>query len=181
MRKNTSFIVSGVALILFFAFSQRLEAKKIKSTGETENAFYTVWRVADGDTLKLSNDERVVLAGVDAPEAFLNRKVYDQSRTTGEKMKNILLKGRYATRYMRSLVEGQRVRLEPDKRFRDKHDQIIAFVFLEDGTFVNAEILKQGYAKAVPVPSEPKYQDMLKQFEQEAKDNKRGLWAYGNI
>jgi len=174
-------IYGCVFTMLFFICAFPVEAKKIKTPQETENVYYTVWRVVDGDTLKLSNDERVVLAGIDAPEAFLNRKVYDQSRTTKEKMKNIMLKGRWATRYTRSIVEGQRVKLDMDKRFRDKHDQLLAFVFLEDGTFVNGEIIRQGYAKAVPVPSNPMYQDLLKKFEQEAKDQQRGLWAYGNL
>ncbi len=180
MKKNRK-IFSFLFLVFCFVLNGRVEAKKIKNPAETENAFYPVWRVIDGDTLKLSNDERVVLAGIDAPELFLNRKVYEQSRVTGEKMKNILLKGKYATRFTRSIVEGQRVKLDLDKRFRNKHDQLLAFVFLEDGTFVNGEIVKQGYAKALPVPSHPVYQDLLRKFEQEAKDNKRGLWAYGNL
>jgi micrococcal nuclease len=151
---------------------------KISPANARGDETYTVWRVIDGDTLKLDKDERVVLIGVDAPELFLSRKLYDQSRRTGEKMQNIQAKGKLAARFAKQLVEGRKVRLRFDERIRDKRNQLLAYVFLQDDTFVNAEIVKQGYAKAVDLPPNNRYRGLFLKLEQEAKANKRGLWAY---
>jgi len=149
-----------------------------KASAPRQDSVYTVWRVIDGDTLKLSNDEKVVLAGIDTPEFFLSRKLYDQARSRGEKIKNIQLKGKLATRFTRQLLEGRQVRLEFDQQTRDPHDQLLAYVYLLDGTFVNAELVKQGYAKAMIIPPNVKYKDLFLQLEKEAKDAQRGFWPY---
>ena len=43
------------------------------------------------------------------------------------------------------MVEGKKVRLEYDQTRVDKYGRTLAYVYLEDGTFLNAEIIKQGY------------------------------------
>jgi len=49
-------------------------------------------------------------------------------------------------------------------------------VFLKDGTFLNAEIIKQGYGFAYTrFPF--KYLDEFRRYEQEAREQGRGLWA----
>jgi micrococcal nuclease len=42
------------------------------------------------------------------------------------------------------LVEGKRIRLEYDQQRHDQYGRTLAYVYLENGTFVNAEIIKQG-------------------------------------
>ena len=45
-----------------------------------------------------------------------------------------------------------------------------------DGTFLNAEIIKQGYGHAYTrFPF--KYMEEFRQYEKEAREAKRGLWA----
>jgi endonuclease YncB( thermonuclease family) len=44
------------------------------------------------------------------------------------------------------VVEGNR--LEFDWQRRDKYNRLLAYVYLLDGTFLNAEIIKQGYGFA---------------------------------
>jgi micrococcal nuclease len=51
------------------------------------------------------------------------------------------------------MVEGKRVRLEFDQAntlrgHKDRYRRTLAYVFLEDGTLLNAEIIKQGYGHA---------------------------------
>jgi micrococcal nuclease len=43
---------------------------------------------------------------------------------------------------------GKDVRLEYDQRHRDNYGRTLAFVYLEKGTCVNAEIIRQGYGVA---------------------------------
>ena len=52
----------------------------------------------------------------------------------------------------------------------------LAYVFLEDGTFLNAEIIKQGYGHAdTRFPF--KYMDRFRRYEREAREQGRGLWG----
>jgi micrococcal nuclease len=46
------------------------------------------------------------------------------------------------------MVEGEEVRLEYDRQQRDKCGRLLAYVYLTDGTFLNAEIINQGYGHA---------------------------------
>jgi micrococcal nuclease len=46
------------------------------------------------------------------------------------------------------MVEGQEVRLAYDQQRKDKHGRTLAYVYLADGTFLNAKIIRQGYGFA---------------------------------
>ena len=49
--------------------------------------------------------------------------------------------------------------------------------FYVNGTFVNAELVRLGLAKARGYPPDTKYQDLLEQQEKEARQAGRGMWA----
>ncbi|MHA2069271.1 MAG: thermonuclease family protein, partial [Candidatus Thorarchaeota archaeon] len=49
------------------------------------------------------------------------------------------------------------------------------YVFLEDGTFLNAEIVRQGYGHAY-TRFTFRYLDEFRRYEREAREQKRGLW-----
>jgi len=47
--------------------------------------------------------------------------------------------------------------------------------------FVNAELVRQGYAKVYTVPPNVKYAEEFLELQREARENERGLWkAAGN-
>jgi micrococcal nuclease len=120
-------------------------------------------RVIDGDTIVLDGEETVRLIGVDTPE-------------TKDPRKPVQYFGQEAYEFTRSLVEGKRVRLEYDQERNDKYGRTLAYVYLEDGTFLNTEIIKQGYGFAyTQFPF--KYLEEFRQYEREARENERGLWA----
>jgi len=126
------------------------------------NDLVTVKRVIDGDTLLLSNRERVRLIGVDTPETKHPQKPVERF-------------GKEAYLFTKRMVEGKEVRLEFDWQKRDKYGRLLAYVYLTDGTFLNAEIIKQGYGFAYTrFPF--KYLEEFRKYEREARDNKRGLW-----
>ena len=135
-----------------------------------------VVRAVDGDTLKLENGERVRLIGIDTPEMHESAKLYRDSKKSGQDVKVIQALGRKAYDFTRELVEGKRVRLEFDVEKQDKYKRLLAYVYLPDGLFVNAEIVKQGYASLMTYPPNIKYVDTFKKLYQEARENKRGLW-----
>jgi micrococcal nuclease len=136
-----------------------------------------VKRVVDGDTLLLENGLRVRLIGIDTPEIHESAKLSRDSKRSGEDAGAIKQMGQKAYEFTRSLVEGKRVGLEFDVEKYDKYNRLLAYVFLKsNGMFVNAEIVRQGYASLMTIPPNVKYADQFRQLYQEARENKRGLW-----
>ncbi|MDP3732263.1 MAG: thermonuclease family protein [Candidatus Omnitrophota bacterium] len=136
-----------------------------------------VERAVDGDTLKLESGERVRLIGIDTSEMHESNKLYKDSQRSGEDVTTIQKLGRRAYEFTKKLVEGKRVSLEFDVERYDKYDRLLAYVYLKDGgTFVNAEIVKEGYASLMTIPPNVKYADLFVKLYQEARNNKRGLW-----
>ena len=67
--------------------------------------------------------------------------------------------------------------LEFDQNQRDKYKRLLAYVYLEDGMFLNAEIIEQEYGDAyTKFPF--KYMNEFRQYEMEARVRERGLWKY---
>jgi micrococcal nuclease len=120
-------------------------------------------RVVDGDTIILDGNEKVRLIGVDTPE-------------TVHPSKPVQFFGKEASAFTKRMVEGKNVRLEYDWQRSDKYGRTLAYVYLEDGTFLNAEIIKQGYGHAYTIYPF-KYLEDFRKYEQEARENGQGLWA----
>jgi micrococcal nuclease len=125
-----------------------------------------VTRVVDGDTIVLESGERVRLLGVNAPEVNHPKKPVEAF-------------GKEAADFTRRMVEEKLVRLELDPNVppRNKRSRTLAYVFLQDGTFLNAEIIKQGYGFAVTTFPPLKYEYDFRKMEIEARENRRGLWS----
>ncbi|MFA5276353.1 MAG: thermonuclease family protein [Candidatus Omnitrophota bacterium] len=137
-----------------------------------------VKRAVDGDTLLLETGERVRLIGIDTPEMHESNKLYRDAQRSNEKASVIQQLGLRAYKFTKELVEGKRVSLEFDAEKYDRYDRLLAYVYLNGPTktFVNAEIVKQGYASLMTIPPNVKYADLFKKLYQEARENKRGLW-----
>ncbi|MBM3156888.1 MAG: thermonuclease family protein [Chloroflexi bacterium] len=119
-----------------------------------------VVRVIDGDTIEIAGGERVRYIGIDTPETYPQVEPYGAEA----KAKNI------------ELVEGKLVTLERDVSYTDKYDRLLRYVYV-DGLFVNGELVRLGYAEAVPYPPDTRYQWQLELLEAEAKAAARGIWS----
>ncbi len=53
---------------------------------------------------------------------------------------------------------------------------VLGDVFLEDRTFLNEEVLRQGHARWVFYPPNTRYSEILRKAELEARRSRRGLW-----
>lgn len=135
-----------------------------------------VVKAVDGDTLKLENGERVRLIGIDTPEVHESAKLHRDARRSGKDAAAIKKLGKKSSEFVRGLVEGKRVRLEFDVEKRDRYGRMLAYVYLKDGTFVNAEIVRQGYASPYTFPPNVRHAELLREMFREARENKRGLW-----
>ena len=181
MNKQTiPLLVMGLLFLWgspFFVLAQDYEAKaKFTVPLVIDSIFHTVVRATDGDTLKLANGERVRLIGIDTPESSNNPKTRKDSQRTGQQIDEIITMGKQAAAFTKQLVEGKNVRLEFDVQQRDRYGRLLAYVFLEDGRFVNAEIIKAGYAQVMTIPPNVKYQDLFLKLHREAREERRGLW-----
>ncbi|NIO11578.1 MAG: hypothetical protein GTO40_27590 [Deltaproteobacteria bacterium] len=139
-----------------------------KQRRENATRYRTVKRVVSGDTLLLDNHETVQLIGIDAPEF-------------GHRNKPAEHYGREAFTFTRSMAEGKRVRIELDQAnsragHKDRYQRTLAYVFLENGTFLNLEMIRQGYG-FVDLRSPFKYQNEFRRHQQEARGRGKGLWG----
>ena len=155
-----------------FAPSYHHTAKHIYNDGER----YRVMRVIDGDTVKLSNRERVRLIGIDTPEVYESEKLYRDASRSHKDIRAIQEMGRRASRFVKELIDGKTVRLEFDAQRRDRYGRLLAYLYLEDGTFVNARIVEEGYAKTYTIPPNVKYASLFSKLQGEARRQGRGLW-----
>jgi micrococcal nuclease len=122
-----------------------------------------VTSVVDGDTIVVASVGTVRLIGVDTPE-------------TVDPRSPVQFFGKEASEFTRRLALGKVVRLEFDTDRTDKYQRTLSYVYLPDGMFLNAEIVKQGYGHAyVKYPF--KYLDQFRNYEREAREAQRGLWA----
>jgi micrococcal nuclease len=122
-----------------------------------------VRQVIDGDTITVSGVGVVRLIGVDAPE-----------KTGGYRASEPF--GDAATAYMRTLLEGQTVRLEYDGPRTDDYKRTLAYVFLPDGRLANLEIIRAGWAESYRRFAYTRKPEFFA-AEREAQDARRGMWA----
>ena len=153
-------------------------------TTSSSAEIYTVERVIDGDTLKLTNGEEVQLIGIKATE--------------DEKM------GQEATDYVKKalLLEGKEILIEYDVQQKNKDGRTLAYVFWNtnlmvagelsnppiffnetyrehEGTYwmmLNSTIIKAGFATPMTIPPNIKHADLFNELYEEAREQKRGLW-----
>ena len=148
---NRQFFTFFISVLIFFF---------LLSTSHAE--IHTVKRVIDGDTLLLINGEKVRLIGVDTPE-------------TKHPQKPVQYFGREAYFFTKEMIDGKEARFEFERQKRDRYGRLLAYVYLLDGTFLNAEIIKQGYGFAYTrFPF--KYMEEFRRYEREARNNRKGLW-----
>lgn len=133
------------------------ESEKVNSSREIAY----VEHVVDGDSIEVRLDGTLIglrYIGIDAPEIGMPYSVE-------------------AAEFNRELVEGQIVELERDISETDKYGRLLRYVYLQDGTMVNAELVRLGFALALDYPPDTKYQALFNSAEEEAKQIGIGLWT----
>lgn len=125
---------------------------------------YVVERVVDGDTLLLEDGTRVRLLGVDTPETKHPDRPPEPL-------------GPQATAFTQRHVEGRAVTLRFDRERRDRYHRVLAYVYRGDWC-LNEEIIRAGFSRAeTRFPYSTAMKRRFRQAEEEARENKRGLWA----
>ncbi len=156
------YITLLVTIVAFLFLSLRMVSAE-------QPKLFKVIRVVDGDTLIVDvsgKQEKVRLLGIDTPESVDPRRP-------------VQCFGKEATVKLKSLVAGKSVILVDDKTQgdRDKYKRYLRYVYLPDSkrTFVNGEMVKQGYAFSYrEYPT--KMLEKFNRFESEARTTNTGLW-----
>jgi micrococcal nuclease len=116
--------------------------------------------VVDGDTIDVllgGQTQRVRYILINTPEA-------------GEPF------GAAATAANRALVEDKTVTLVKDVSETDRFGRLLRYVYLPDGGFVNAELVRQGYAQLATFPPDVAQEATIRAAQQEAMAAGRGIW-----
>lgn len=143
------------------------EKQAVSSTFTTDqfntSIFVTVTRVIDGDTIELETGEKVRYIGMNTPEIH-------------HPTKHIQCFGQEAALRNSELVLNKKVRLVKDISETDRYKRLLRYVYLEDGTFVNLQLVKEGFAYVDTVPPDVKFAGLFKEAMGEARGGKVGLW-----
>lgn len=134
-----------------------------------------VIRITDGDTIRVrlesGIEENVRLIGVNAPESTREVEPF----------------GKEAAAFTQNRLGGKTVFLETDVSERDRFGRFLAYVWLTQpgsgnaaevrAKMFSAELLLAGYAQVMTISPNVKYANMFVEFEREARNAGRGLWA----
>ncbi len=138
---------AGSAGVVQFSSSARLEAV----------------RVIDGDTIQLADGSKVRYIGIDTPESV-------------DPKKPVQCYAHEATQKNRELIEGKVLRFEKDTSNTDRYGRKLRYVWADD-LFVNLELVRLGYARAVNYPPDTTDSVLFHAAENQAKTARRGLWG----
>ncbi len=123
----------------------------------------TVKWVYDGDTILLTNGQKVRYVGIDAPE--MGHK--------GKKNEDMACESKALNQH---LVGKARVRLVFDQVRKDRHGRLLAYVYLENGAMVNAFLVRKGLAHVMAQRPNLKYFSLLLDNQRKAIQGKIGIW-----
>jgi micrococcal nuclease len=156
-----------VALASACAHSNPSTAQPPVSTIVESNAVLV--RVVDGDTVVVDiggDRETLRLIGIDTPE-------------TVKPNSPVECFGPQASAFTkRFLPVGTPLRLERDVEARDDYGRLLVYVYLAaDGTFVNLELVRQGYATLLTFPPNVAHVDDFVAAAQTAQQADLGLWS----
>lgn len=167
MTKRTLSLLLGLVLLVVSPLIAKYAPQN--SVAQTaQPGTYRVASFADGDTITIDMDgteEKVRFIGVDTPE-------------THDPRKPVQCYGEAAAAFTRKLIGNSRVKLEadPENTNRDRYNRLLRYVYLPDGTFVNAEIIRQGYGFAYTSFPFTRANE-FRALEQQARASNTGLWG----
>jgi len=136
-----------------------------------ETKDYPISYVVDGDTFKAMVDGKEItvrMLGIDTPE-------------TVDPRKPVQCYGPEASTETKGLLTGHSVRLSlnPDREVKDMYGRYLAYVYRDDGMFVNEYLLENGFAREYTYTKSKPYsfQAEFREKEAGAQKEKKGLWG----
>lgn len=175
-KKSLSIIVLAVLVVGVLTFQFMNHTGPFKNNGSQSSNSTNIKgkekvhvdRVVDGDTFVATNSEgkeiKVRLIGIDTPETVKpNTPVQPY--------------GKEASNYSKQHLNGKDVYLEYDKEKEDRYGRTLAYVWLNENTMYNEELVKNGLAREKYFSPNGKYRHLFEKDEQQAKKDKVNLWS----
>ncbi|RLC01137.1 MAG: hypothetical protein DRH90_16860 [Deltaproteobacteria bacterium] len=119
--------------------------------------------IIDGDTVILKNGEKVRYIGIDAPEI-------DHENNRAEPY------GYAARSFNKKLIDSKKIHIEYDREKRDHYGRLLGYVFLQDNSFVNLQLVRSGLAFYLYKPPNLKYEERFMQAQRDAMSQRKGVW-----
>ena len=170
-----NFRLSSVIIILLFAvllgfivgyyFSCQVASIDLSNLN---NQLCQVVKVIDGDTIKVkigNKIETVRLLGINTPEienSYRHQECF----------------GLQAKKEAKKLLTGKKIYIlsDPNAPNRGEYNRLLRYVFLLDGEFVNAKLIKEGYAFSY-IYQPIRFMDYFNLLEKDARNNRIGVWS----
>jgi endonuclease YncB( thermonuclease family) len=157
-------VIAGMSFLLIEKNESENDVVGIKK----DDIPFSVTKVIDGDTIMVEIDgldKRVRLIGIDSPELV-------------HPGKEIECFSREASNKMQELVSGKFVVLksDPTQENEDKYGRLLRYVYTLEGMDINFTMIEQGYAFEYTYVYPYEKQNIYKNAERYAKENKLGLW-----
>ncbi|WP_051062625.1 thermonuclease family protein [Ilumatobacter nonamiensis] len=135
----------------------------------TVEANAVVDRVVDGDTVDViidGREERIRLIGIDTPE-------------TKRPNSPVECYGPEASAFTEALLpEGTLLRIERDVVGRDDYGRLLGYLIrVDDGLFVNDEIVRRGFAQPLSIAPNTVHADLFVDAARTAERDDLGLWS----
>ncbi len=176
MRKKTLFTFITFFFILKAASPCAYAQNRTLMTDPDRKEQARVESLADSATLRLVDGRKIRMIGVVPIERPRTKEVpRNEYNIIIEKEDPVIPFEETVYDTLREMLIGQDILLEFDALYRDQQGHVLGYVFLKDGTFVNAEIIRQGFSHLTITPPNTKYKNELRAAYLEAKKEKRGL------
>jgi len=153
----------------------RVNVFKLKNSTDADTGLMLKAKVVehiDCDTVRvrfssppknLSTEETIRLLGVDTPETVHPNQAVQRF-------------GEEASDYTKNSLLGNDVYLAFDWNLRDGYGRLLAYIYTDSGQCFNAALIRDGFGHAyLQYPFQ--FMEEFRILEQEARQQKRGLWA----
>jgi micrococcal nuclease len=161
-----SFLLGAALLLVQAWLSPTLQPENQQ---EEVSALSRVVRIVDGDTVVIDRNnatETIRLIGVDTPELH-------------HPTKPVQCFAREAAAYITSLLKDRSVRVvaDPTQDSHDKYGRTLAYLYRDDGLFINKSLIEEGYGYEYTYEVPYVYQKEFKAAQTDAREQQKGLWA----
>ena len=158
LRRSRLLILSLLCALLWSTLAQ---AGTLSVVGTSH--WVRVGYIVDGDTFHTTNGQKIRLLGINTPEIAHNSE-------PGQPY------GTEAKRRLAALISDKVVRLEFDREKRDQYGRTLAHVYLDDGQWINRQLVLEGLAHVYTFAPNFRHTSELLRAEQQARNDMRGLW-----
>lgn len=154
--------ILAVLLLLLSAFinDEIISPDEVIDLFPSAQSAEVVLRVIDGDTIVLTDENRVRLIGIDAPEMNSDFDCYAQK----------------AKQRLEELVLNNKVGLEIDISQTDKYGRLLRHVWVDE-VLTSLVLVEEGWAQVSTYPPDVKYQADFLDAQSRAREKGLGIWG----